>query len=306
MKISNCLKWTASTWLAIAVVTTGTRHSYGQAVTIANGADIAEGSTADTPASVPTSGAAATTISLLKALNNSFVNGTQQLQGNIASGTADSGNPVKIGGVFNATMPTFTTGQRGDLQLSNFGGIIAATSATAADGSTNVGGNLNIGTAASSNTSGALFNKPYLFNGATWDRARTIQGAVAAGTGTAAVAIAPTSAAAGGITPVVTSAAANNLVIKASAGNLYSVYAVNLTGTAGFLVVLNATSAPADGAITPLDCVALPANGNASINYNSGPPAVYSTGMVAVVTSGATCFTKTTGTLTAFIKGAAQ
>lgn len=39
--------------------------------------------------------------------------------GSVASGAADSGNPVKIGGVYNSTMPTLTNGQRGNLQLSS-------------------------------------------------------------------------------------------------------------------------------------------------------------------------------------------
>src|ERR1035437_8662808 len=37
-------------------------------------------------------------------------------QGNIASGSADSGNPVKVGMVFNTTPPTPTSGNRVDLQ----------------------------------------------------------------------------------------------------------------------------------------------------------------------------------------------
>lgn len=109
-----------------------------------------------------------------------------------------------------------------------------------------------------------------------------------------------------GVTSVVSTAAENNRVLKATPGNLYSVYATNLTATAGFLVVLNLTASPADGAITPLECVPLPANGSASVNYNPGPPAVFSTGIVAVVTSAATCFTKTTGVITAFIRGSVQ
>jgi hypothetical protein len=108
------------------------------------------------------------------------------------------------------------------------------------------------------------------------------------------------------IIPTVTGSALNNLVLKAAPGNLLSVYATNLTATAGFLVVLNSTTSPGDGAITPLDCVPLPANGIASINYGPNPSAIYSTGMTAVVSSATTCFTKTTGTITAFIKGAVQ
>lgn len=37
--------------------------------------------------------------------------------GNVASGATDSGNPIKIGGVYNTTPPTLTNGQRGDAQM---------------------------------------------------------------------------------------------------------------------------------------------------------------------------------------------
>lgn len=115
----------------------------------------------------------------------------------------------------------------------------------------------------------------------------------------------PSALAASGIASVISASAENSHVLKNAAGNLYSVYATNLTASAGFLVVLNATSAPGDGAITPLDCVPLPASGNAAINYRVLPK-VYSTGITAVVTSATTCFTKTTGVITAFISGDAQ
>jgi len=116
----------------------------------------------------------------------------------------------------------------------------------------------------------------------------------------------PSSLSAAGIAPVASASAVNNLLLKATPGNLYSVYATNLTNTAGFLIVLNATSAPGDGAVAPLDCVEIPGNSTASINYGVGPPAVYGTGIVAVLTSANTCFTKTTGVITGFIKGAVQ
>jgi hypothetical protein len=47
--------------------------------------------------------------------------------GNVASGTSDSGNPVKTGGVFNTTQPTVTTGQRVDSQSTARGALIVAT-----------------------------------------------------------------------------------------------------------------------------------------------------------------------------------
>lgn len=43
--------------------------------------------------------------------------------GNVASGATDSGAPVKVGGVYNSTPPTFTNGQRGDMQLDAGGNL---------------------------------------------------------------------------------------------------------------------------------------------------------------------------------------
>ena len=119
------------------------------------------------------------------------------------------------------------------------------------------------------------------------------------------VTIAPTSASSAAITPVVSSTAEASHVLKASAGNVYSATATNLTSTAGFFVLLNSTTPPSDGSITPLACAFLPGNGSTSITYNV-PPANFSTGVTAVVTSASTCFTKTTGTITAMISGVVQ
>jgi hypothetical protein len=46
--------------------------------------------------------------------------------GNTASGSTDVGNPVKVGGVYNTSLPTLTTGQRGDLQLDSSGRLLNA------------------------------------------------------------------------------------------------------------------------------------------------------------------------------------
>ena len=100
----------------------------------------------------------------------------------------------------------------------------------------------------------------------------------------------------------------NSLVMANFATHLNYVYATNQTSTAGFLLALNATTVPADGPVVPLDCVALAANATASISDGGFTPASdpYSIGIVIVVSSGANCFTKTTGTITAFIKGYTQ
>lgn len=52
------------------------------------------------------------------ALDATLTGGTLKAQGNVASGVSDSGNPIKIGGIFNTTQPTVTTGQRIDAQMS--------------------------------------------------------------------------------------------------------------------------------------------------------------------------------------------
>lgn len=45
------------------------------------------------------------------------------IQGAVASGIADTGNPVKVGGKVNTAIQAFTNGQRADLQLDQRGGV---------------------------------------------------------------------------------------------------------------------------------------------------------------------------------------
>lgn len=49
------------------------------------------------------------------------------VQGNVASGATDAGNPVKTGAIFNSTQPTVTNGQRVDSQATARGAHIVAT-----------------------------------------------------------------------------------------------------------------------------------------------------------------------------------
>lgn len=106
------------------------------------------------------------------------------------------------------------------------------------------------------------------------------------------------------VAPIVTATAANNKVILVRPGSMLSVTATNSTSTAGFVLVLNATSSPGDGTMTPLACAVLPASGSSSIS--STVPLYFSTGITVVLSSAADCFTKTTGTITGFISGMAQ
>ena len=117
------------------------------------------------------------------------------------------------------------------------------------------------------------------------------------------VEIAPTAGSAAGITAIVSTAAEGTHVLKASAGNLYSAY-VTTGATAGYFLVFNATSAPADGAVTPIHCVQVPANTTMGISFNPGPVEVYSTG-ISLAFSSTGCFTKT-ASATAFFHGSVK
>lgn len=116
----------------------------------------------------------------------------------------------------------------------------------------------------------------------------------------------PSSASGAALTPVSSSALAANTVIKASAGNLYS-FEVSadstLSAAAWWIMIYNATSAPVDGAVTPLKCYAM-ASGVTAFTAGFQTPVAFSTGItVGVSTTG--CFTKTASTH-AFISGDAQ
>jgi hypothetical protein len=117
---------------------------------------------------------------------SSGVNGSQAVGGDTASAATDAGNPVKVGGKFNSTLPTFTNGQRGDLQIISKGSLLTAptdvngtllfTLTTPGDGTSNA---VNLARA---------WSWTSLFNGSTWDRVRSvITGTNSTGTGIAAV-----------------------------------------------------------------------------------------------------------------------
>jgi hypothetical protein len=150
-----------------------------------------------------------------------------------------------------------------------------------------------------------VWNQNYLYNGSTSSIWRDIAGALNNGFGTAGTALVPHSAAAGAIIPVVSTAAEASHVLKASAGNFYSL-AVTAGASAGYVLVFNAISAPADGAVTPVECIAVAANATVTIP-SSGAfdiPVRYSAGITAVFSTTG-CFTKTAST-TAFFSGKVQ
>lgn len=106
--------------------------------------------------------------------------------------------------------------------------------------------------------------------------------------------------------PAVTNAITSQLLVKTSPGALYNAVATNQSATAGTFMIIDAQSIPGDGAVTPKDCRALPASSSAVITYNPGPPTQYISGIVAVTSTGASCFTKTSGAVSGFIAVDAQ
>lgn len=98
-------------------------------------------------------------------------------------------------------------------------------------------------------------------------------------------------------TSVQSAALASSLVVHSGASNFYSFNVSadsTLSGAAWWIMVFNATSAPADGAVTPVKCYALP-TGATGASGSFPSPVTFSTGIViSVSTTG--CFTKTAST----------
>jgi hypothetical protein len=96
-------------------------------------------------------------------------NGNQQVQGNVASASADSGNPVKVGGKFNSSVPTIVDGVRSDLQVNSKGSLRVIFTNGNSDmsfGADNVDGAVVSATAVKAQ----LIGRQTVFNGASWDR----------------------------------------------------------------------------------------------------------------------------------------
>lgn len=69
-----------------------------------------------------------------------------QVVGNVADGATDSGNSVKVGGVYNSTLPTLTTGQRSSLELDSSGRLITVIGAALPAGANVIGAVTQSGT----------------------------------------------------------------------------------------------------------------------------------------------------------------
>lgn len=106
-----------------------------------------------------------------------------------------------------------------------------------------------------------------------------------------------------GAAPVISAATEGSHILKASPGCLLAAYAT--TGaTAGYLMIFNSATVPADGAVTPQNCIYIPATTSIALNWAPQPPEWYSTGISAAFSTTG-CFTKTLSA-TAFIHALVQ
>lgn len=109
---------------------------------------------------------------------------------------------------------------------------------------------------------------------------------------------APSGASAAALTRVQTSVVAGSLIVKASAGNLYG-WNICTGGSAGYLMIFDSATVPADGAVAPKIVQVIAAN--SSIERDRTVPIRFANGIVMVFSTTGP-FAKTISA-TAFLAG---
>jgi len=209
------------------------------------------------------------------------------------SGTVAVSGTVPITGIFSTsgTLGNITTGSRADVQLDiggNLRSLLLGRSNAVAEGGA-------VALYAQNRATNTFGTDPLSVLNYNWS-GTAVFAMRGDGNGTFTVPT-PTASASNSIVPTATAAVASGLVAKAAPGNLYSVNIVT-GGSAGYLLVFNSTTIPADGAVTPVKCMPIAANTGIETNMRSMPE-YFSAGIsIAFSTSG--CFTKA-ASATAFI-----
>ena len=301
---------TAANW----GIGTATQNS----ATVANG-HLALGQFNTTPTTITTGNMSPLQLDNAGNLKVNIITGASS--GAVAQGSTTSG---QTGGLMQAAVttsaPTYTTAQTNPLSLTTTGNLRVSDAAaqttlssilTAANGANPVNVNtvvtaqtgLTPGASSSSQTgtivaanidlssvAGVALGVPANFGSSPGAvRAQSVNAAIipnsTAGTQTAAV--------------------ASSHVLKGSAGALVGV-TVTIGATSGWLMLFEATSAPADGAVTPKYCRYVKSDGTAGASSVSWGdlPLTFATGITAVFSSTG-CFTKTASS-TAYFSGQVQ
>lgn len=208
-------------------------------------------------------------------------------QGNVAGGTTDSGNPIKVGGVYNTALPTYTNGQRTDLQSGTRGGLHV--NIMSKDGTT--GAACTALSEPISTTSVALYCQAfgYVYNttGSNWEKLR--------GDLTSGVYVQPKGATAGGLSAARVLTGTTG-VIKAAAGQLYTLRGMNTNAAARYLHLYDKATAPTLSTDTPIFTIPLQASsvpadlriGDIGLAFANGIAWAYTTDDIAIPATAAT------------------
>jgi hypothetical protein len=212
-------------------------------------------------------------------------------QGSSDSLAADSGYHIKVGGVYNTSLPSPTNGQRCDFQVDNQGRLIVAASISGSTGNTaasatgsavpanadyggiNVGGTLRGQTGV--NPSGSVYATQMdvtSFGGTT-----VVTGVGASGAGIPRVTVSNDSTI--GLVPNTTGGltiyrninlGTTGVSVKGSPGQVYGWYIANNAAYAIFVKLYNKASAPTVGTDVPVMTLEIPAGSAANVNFAQG------------------------------------
>lgn len=226
--------------------------------------------------------------------------GTWAVTGNVAAGSADSGNGIKVSAVFNTAAPTYTNGQRADLQADASGNLCVNIKAGAAAGGTSsafaaafpangtaIGGqqgsnlapflldgsgNLKVNIAAGgvasildngTFTAGSTNGLPLfgVFNDSISNLTSGSAGSPRV-TASRQLYVAPQANVIGGWTPfqLLSAATTNATSVKGAAGSIGSIICGNVGSTVAYLKLYNKASAPTVGTDTPVHTIMIPGN----------------------------------------------
>jgi hypothetical protein len=185
--------------------------------------------------------------------------------GNVASGAADSGNPVKIGGVYQTTLSVLTGGTRWDAQVDNLGNLrvrLAGAAVTAADAIANNSITSVSLASEQSNSVRPMVVANYKYNGTSWDRNRK-----------------PSFA-----SRIVSAAASTNAtLLRSSPTDLHKVVGLSKRASDCFLKLYNKATAPTVGTDTPVFTLAIPAGALFNFEFHEH---FFSVGLGLALTTG--------------------
>lgn len=201
-------------------------------------------------------------------------------QGNVASGTADAGNPLKIGGVATALIPSsVANGSRVDAWYNPIGAVVvAAATRVNLDGSGNTGSGF-MGNNSTTGAGQAIATYPYVYNGTTWDRQRG---------DTNGTAVIPPVQNGSLNHSAILAATTNSTNVKNAAGIITEISVYNSSATIAWLKLYDVAAAPTCGTGTPVGRYMIPgaSAGGAGSNVTISLGKNFATGISYCVTTG--------------------